>query len=202
MVTTIAPVVHGRRRSRYLLSLGLHALGATAAAAALGAALGGVGALARAAGTVLGANLGPGAPGAGAALLAGVALLYAARELLRVPVPVPQRHAQVPDWWRTFYPAPIAALLYGVGLGLGFLTYLRHGTLVAIAAAALVVADPVAGAALWAPFGAARGLSVAVGAIGPGPETAVERLESLATSPLPRLVNGGALVAVAVAALA
>ena len=120
MVGTITPVVHGGRRGRWAWSVALHALGAGGAAAAFGALLG-------AAGGVLGAPW----DGAGPLLVLAVAAGYTLRELVGLPVPIPERRRQVPVWWRTFFPPPVAALLYGAGLGIGFLTYLRHGTLVA-----------------------------------------------------------------------
>jgi hypothetical protein len=186
MVETIAPVVHGRRRSRWWTAVGLHVLGTTVAAGAFGAGLGAVGAL-------IGAPWGA----AGFGAVAVVAGVYAGRELLGLPVPLPDRHRQVPEWWRTFFPAPVSSVLYGLGLGVGFLTYLRHGTLVAVAAAAVAGGDPLIGAALVAPFGLARGLSVSVarsGTSGTAIAAVVDRLERLARSRAPALANGVALV--------
>jgi len=151
MVETITPVVHGGRRSRWGVVLALHVMGAVAAAAAFGAALAGVGSL-------LGAPWGA----AGVGVVGGLAALYLAREALGVPVPVPQLRRQVPDWWRTFFSFGPAAFLYGMGLGIGFLTFLAHGTLVVVSAAAVVSGRPLLGAALLAPFGLARGLSALV----------------------------------------
>lgn len=95
MVETIVPVVHGGSRRRYLASVALHALGATLAAAAFGALLGGIGLL-------LGAPWGL----AGAALVAVLSLVYAAREGVGLRVPLPCRRRQVPQWWRTFFSPP------------------------------------------------------------------------------------------------
>jgi hypothetical protein len=184
MVVTITPAVAGGSRARYLALVGLHALAAGVAAALAGALLG-------AAGGLLGAPWGH----AGGLALAGVALLYGARELVGLPVPLPQRRAQVPEWWRPFFSPPAAALLYGLGLGPGFLTYLSFGTLVAVAAGAVSSGDPLLGAALCAPFGLARGLSVVVGA--GAPWRALARLEELAATSVPRWSNGVALLLVA-----
>ena len=123
MVETITPVVYGGR-ARWAAALALHVLGATATAALFGAALGLVGGL-------LEAPWGR----AGAAFLAVVALVYALGELPRVTATVPQLRRQVPDWWREFFSWPLAATLYGAGLGVGFFTYVSHGTLVAVASA-------------------------------------------------------------------
>src|SRR5262245_40555248 len=112
MAETITPVVHGGSRTAWAVSVGAHVLGATVAAAAFGALLGAFGAL-------LGAPWGT----AGALAVAGAAAMYLLAEL-GPRVPVPQLRRQVPDWWRTFFPPRVAAFLYGVGLGPGFLTYL------------------------------------------------------------------------------
>jgi hypothetical protein len=151
MVETITPVVHGGRRDRWAQALAMHVAGATAAAAAFGALLGGTGAL-------LGAPWGS----AGIVVVIAVAVLYLTRDVLGLPVPVPQLRRQVPDWWRTFFPFGPASFLYGLGLGVGFFTYLAHGTLVVVSATAVVGGRPLVGAVVLAPFGLARGLSAAV----------------------------------------
>jgi hypothetical protein len=193
MIETIAPVVHGERRSRWWFSVALHALGTTVAAAAFGAALGALGAL-------LGAPWGR----AGLIAVAAVAGAYALRELLGLQIPLPDRRRQVPEWWRTFFPPPVASFLYGLGLGVGFLTYLRHGTLVAVAAAALSSGDPALGAALVTPFGLARGVSVLVsrrGTTGAAIASTVDGLEEMAQGRLPAVSNGVALAALGTAAV-
>jgi hypothetical protein len=151
MVETITPVVHGGRRSRWAWLLALHVLGATAAAGAFGALLGVAGAL-------LGAPWGA----AGLALVASLAVLYLLREALGIPIPVPQLRRQVPDWWRTFFTFGPASFLYGVGLGVGFFTYLSHGTLVVVSAAAVASGRPMLGAVLLGAFGLARGSTAVV----------------------------------------
>src|SRR5262245_626159 len=130
MVETITPVVHGGSRKAWTGSLAIHVLGATLGAAGLGALLGGVGAL-------FGAPWGV----AGTFAMAMVAAAYVVAEL-GIRVPVPQLRRQVPDWWRTFFPHRLAAFLYGLGLGPGFLTYLTHGTLVVVALAAVASGSP------------------------------------------------------------
>jgi hypothetical protein len=192
MVETITPVVHGGR-GKWAGAFALHVAGATVAAASFGALLGAVGRL-------LGAPWGR----AGAVALAGGALIYAFHELPKVTVSVPQLRRQVPEWWRTFFAPPVTALLYGAGLGIGFLTYLAHGTLVVVAAAAAASGDPWWGAVLVGTFGFARGAS-AVLAHGVDTEEAgqelVERL--VARSDVARrAAHGAALVVVALAAAA
>ena len=145
MVETINPVVHGKRRGGWAVDVGLHIAGATIVAGAFGAALG-------AAGRLLGAPWGMGGP----VIVAAIALAYAAAEAAGLRLPVPQARRQVPDWWRTFFSRPVFSFLYGVGLGVGFLTYLSRGTLVAVASFAFASGRPVIGILVMAPFGLAR----------------------------------------------
>ena len=190
MVETITPVVHGGSRSRWGISLALHAIGAAMAAAIVGSLLAGAGAL-------LGAPWGV----PGAVLVVAAAALYVAREL-GAPVPVPQLRRQVPDWWRTFFPPHLAALLYGLGLGPGFLTYLGHGTVVAVSVAAFASGRPLLGAAVLAPFGLARGLGpvLSFGVRSPSDAAAlVERLDRSASKARWRVANALALSMVLVA---
>ena len=190
MVETIAPVVYGRR-SRYITALTLHTLAATATAAVTGAVLGTIG-------LILGAPWGT----AGAVALAAVAGVYALREALRLPIPLPNARRQVPEWWRTFYSPPVAATLYGAGLGIAFLTFLSYGTFVAVAAAALVAGDPLLGAGLCAGFGFARGAAVAIAGLrSKDPGAAVSAVAGVGATAVPRVVNTTALVAVGLAVL-
>ena len=192
MVETISPVVYGTR-TRWAGAVALHAAGAAATAAAFGAAVATAGAL-------LGAPWGR----AGAAILAGVAVLYVVRELTGVRIPVPQLRRQVPDWWRTYFGRPLAAFLYGAGLGVGFFTFLGHGTLVVVTVGAASTGRPLIGALVMAPFGLARGLAPLVGAGSKGPEDGarlVDRLSSM-SGRLRSGLNGVALVTVGVAAAA
>ncbi len=148
MVETISPVVYGDRR-KWRAALGLHALGATGAGAGFGAILGGAGGI-----------WGSPHDRASLAVVGALAAAYAAKEALGVgALPIPQARRQVPNWWRTFFAWPAAALLYGAGLGIGFATYVAHGTLVVVSGAAFLSGRPLVGAILLAPFGLARGIS-------------------------------------------
>jgi hypothetical protein len=194
MVETITPVVHGGRNRRYWASVMLHVAATTLTALAFGAVLGGIGLLVRA----------PWGP-VGRVVVIAVALLYAARELFGMPVPVPDRHRQVPEWWRTFYSPPVAATLYGIGLGIGFFTFLTFGTFVAVSIGAFLTADPARGALIVGPFGLARGLSVILAAGARDQEAAsavVDRLQDVGRGPAGRVTNGLVLVGVAAAAAA
>jgi hypothetical protein len=188
MVETITPVVHGGRTRRWAVALALHVLGAGLAAAAFGAVLG-------AAGTALGAPWGA----AGFVAIGALGVLYLTREAFGVRVPVPQLRRQVPHWWRTFFGFETAALLYGMGLGIGFLTFLRQGTFSVVSAAAIATGRPLLGALLVAPFGVARGLSATVASTSRTQEDGtalVGRLSSSASWVGWRVVHAGALVGV------
>lgn len=193
MVETISPVGYGDRRGTWLGAVALHALGATAAAAAFGALLG-------SAGSLLGASGGAVSLG----VVGIVAAVYAAREAFGLPIPVPAARRQVPDWWRSFFSWPAAAVLYGAGLGIGFLTFLANGGLVVVAAAAIAAARPATGALLLGAFGLARGLSPLVAWPVRSTEAGTALVDRLAASD-PRVwrwLNAGALASVAVASLA
>ncbi len=185
MAETITPVVHGGR-ARWLGALMLHALGASLTAGLLGATLGWAGGL-------LGAPWGR----AGLVALATVAAVYAIGELTDLRVPVPQLRRQVPDWWRTFFGRPATAALYGAGLGVGFLTYLAHGTLVVVAFAAIASGRPLIGAALMAPFGLVRGMSAAFSWGSDSPERSRALVDRLVSRPASRrrTMNGSVLLA-------
>jgi hypothetical protein len=138
-----------------------------------------------------------------AAAVAVVAALYAGRELAGIPIPLPDARRQVPERWRSQLAPGIASFLYGLGLGVGFATHLRHGTLVAAAAAVVAVGEPVLGALMLAPFGLARAATVLVARRVSSPRRLSrlsERLERLGLSPLPGWINGAALLALALAA--
>lgn len=175
MAQTITPVVHGGRPARWARVLGLHVLGATSSAALLGAALG-------AGGMALGAPWGV----LGIVAVLAVAGAYSLRELAGLPVPVPELRRQVPEWWRSAFSPGTAAALYGLGLGVGFATHLRHGTLVAVGVASVASGDSVTAAVAMGAFGLARSLAVGAAWLVPrrrnvGALTAA--LERLAVSP-------------------
>ena len=129
------------------------------AAFALGALAGGValfGTLAEL-GSLLGTD--GGRPAAVAAF--GVAAAGALAELRGVRIR-PQIRRQVPEPWRRVLPLPLAAVLYGVLLGLGFATFVLTLAVVALAAISLALGDPTLGLIVGAAFGAGRALPVVV----------------------------------------
>jgi hypothetical protein len=190
MVETISPAVHGGRNLRYWNTLALHTAGSSMSAIVVGLALGGLG-------RVLAAPWGRSRFFG----LAVVAAAYALREAGVLPLPLPSLKRQVPDWWRTFFSPPVAATLYGLGLGAGVLTFLSFGTYAAVVSAAVVSGDPLVVGLICAPFGIARGLSMSVAAA-PGDRSAVDRIEDIGATPWPRVANGVALSMIAVASMA
>jgi hypothetical protein len=179
MVETIAPVVHGGKNRSYWTAVLLHTLGTTLSAAAFGAVLGFVGSL-------LGAPWGT----AGLVALAVVAAVYAARELFNLPIPLPDLDRQVPEWWRTFYSKNVAAFLYGLGLGVGWLTYLSFGTYVAVMTGAFISGDPATGALICGAFGLARGIGASLSLV------TTDQLAVWGQSTWPRQTNAMALILV------
>ncbi|MFL5943902.1 MAG: hypothetical protein ACJ74D_09230 [Gaiellaceae bacterium] len=120
---------------------------------AVGACAGGVAAFGVLA--ALGAALGLRAPVAVAVVGAGAAVA----ELRRLRV-APQIRRQVPERWRRVLPLPLATLLYGVLLGLGFTTFVYTFALWALAALVLIVGAPVTGVLCGLAFGVGRALPV------------------------------------------
>jgi hypothetical protein len=175
-------------------SLALHVFGAVLSAGALGALLG-------AAGTMFQAPWGP----AGAVAVGLIALLFAARDLAGLPVPVPEFRRQVPERWRSVFSPEVAALLYGLGLGVGFLTHLRFGTLVAVAAAAVASGSPVTGALVLMAFGLARSLPIVLVGWARDDHTVrgvAHQLERVGAGRIPATVNGTLLAALGLVGIA
>ena len=88
-----------------------------------------------------------------AAIAATAALLEAGG--VRV---VPQIRRQVPESWRRVLPLPLAGLLYGVLLGMGFTTYVLSFAVPALAGVSTALGDPRLGLWLGVAFGVGRAL--------------------------------------------
>ena len=146
MLETFTPAVCGSRRRLYLAVAGF-ALGAVAASALLGALFG-------LAGSLLGVQ-------AAVWVVAGLALLGAARETGLVRLPLPQLRRQVPERWRFELPLPVWSVGYGAGLGTGFLTFQPVATFWVACAAAIALAAPLPAALAFAFYGVGRALMVA-----------------------------------------
>ena len=72
--------------------------------------------------------------GAVRVLLAAV-VVWAALHDLGLPLPLPYRQRQVPEWLRDLLPPGVTALVYGVMLGVGFLTLFTYSAHLAVLAA-------------------------------------------------------------------
>jgi hypothetical protein len=75
-----------------------------------------------------------------------------------VPLPRPQRRAQVPSGWRRLPPVAFTSF-YGALLGAGVFTYVPHATFYVVLAGAVVV-GPTAGAFLMLIYGISRAVPV------------------------------------------
>lgn len=103
------------------------------------------------------------AAGAGALLLVPAAALVLASIRLELQgriSPLPQRRLQVPRRWITWRHPSVTATAYGLVIGSGALTYLRHATAYALLALLLVMPSPVEGLLVGALYGLTRGSTV------------------------------------------
>lgn len=130
-----------------------HGLGYALGAVILGALLGAIGGLAGFTGF---------GTGLGLAVLAVIGLAYGAHQLDFVRVPYPQRRAQVPHDARHRFPKWVIGGLYGLSLGLDYLTYVQTPLLYMITAAAVLTGNIPEAIAIIALFNLGRYLPVAV----------------------------------------
>jgi sulfite exporter TauE/SafE len=143
MLASITPLGERGRRSNWRVTVTAFLVGATAAAAVAGAALGALGSI------VL-----PARPGLAVLLVAiGVAIV-----LDGLPIAVPGPRRQVDERWLDRYRGWVYGVGYGAQLGLGVTTIVSSAaTYVAVLAAFLTASAP-AGAVVLGCFGAMRGL--------------------------------------------
>ncbi len=90
---------------------------------------------------------------------AGVAIAAAAAEARGLRI-APQIRRQLPERWRWTMPLPVAALLYGVLLGLGFTTFVLSFGVWALGGISLALGDPQVGLVIGAAFGVGRAIPV------------------------------------------
>jgi len=95
-------------------------------------------------------------------LLALVGLIYGAHQLDFLRVPYPQRQAQVPHDARQRFRKSTIGGLYGLALGLNFLTYVQTPLLYFVTLAALLTGNVVEAIAIFAVFNLGRFLPIAV----------------------------------------
>ena len=144
-----------------------------------------------------------GAGGRAAYLIAaGIALFAAALEARGTRI-VPQIRRQLPEHWRRMMPMPVAAVLYGVLLGIGFTTFVLSFGVWALAGVSLAVGDPSLGLILGAGFGLGRAIPILVLAPLAGRPAGIRATELMCERPGVYLgLRRGDAVALVVAALA
>lgn len=153
MVHTIAPVVYGQGSSEscsqrhWLAAMVLHIAGAMGSAVLLGGLLGAIGAA---------IPLGSARHTWGAALLGALCVLYALHELQVISLPHPQWRRQVQAQWRSRSHRHVTALLFGMQLGVGYVTFVSVATLYVVTLAAVVAGSVGYGALLFGLFAGAR----------------------------------------------
>ena len=188
MVETIGPGGHDGGRGATLAACTTFAAGALAAGAA---AFGALAAAGHAAGTPV------------MTIAVVVAALGAAADAAAVPVR-PQIRRQVPEPWRRTLPLPLASLLYGALLGLGFTTFVLCFGTWAVAAIVFAVGDQHLGLVAGCAFGAGRALPIVLLAPLARGRLGSALLETMAGRPvalrLTRLLVAGSLAVVAAAA--
>src|SRR5919198_623108 len=165
MVETFTPAVCGSRR-RQRIAVVSFALGAVAASALVGAALGALG-------QIIGLRV--------AAVAAGLALLAAAREAGLIRLPLPQSRRQVPERWRAELPLPVWSAGYGAGRAVMAVWPRRRGADPTAAVeelasrhGALLRANVAALVACAALLASAQAVDAAVVSMGPGLDPSVQ----------------------------
>jgi hypothetical protein len=144
-----------------------------------------------------------GAGGRAAYLVAAaIALLAAALEARGTRI-VPQIRRQLPEHWRRVMPMPLAAVLYGVLLGIGFTTFVLSFGVWALAGVSLAVGDPGLGLLLGAAFGLGRAIPILALAPLAGRPAGIRATELMCERPgVYRGLRRGDAAALAAAALA
>lgn len=135
-------------------------------------------------------------------IAAGIALFAAALEARGTRI-VPQIRRQLPEHWRRVLPMPVAAVLYGVLLGIGFTTFVLSFGVWALAGVSLAVGDPALGLVLGAGFGLGRAIPILALAPLAGRPAGIRATELMCERPGVYLgLRRGDAAALAVAALA
>jgi MFS family permease len=146
MLASITPLGERGRRSRWGITVTAFLLGATAAGAIMGAALGALGSLALSGAIGWRARL---------TVLAGALIAAVTLDLLRA-VPGPRR--QVNERWLDEFRGWVYGLGFGAQLGLGITTVVSSAATYAAIVAAFLTGEVVRGALVLGCFGLVRGL--------------------------------------------
>lgn len=89
-----------------------------------------------------------------------IALLAIARELGWVPYPIPQLKRQTKDLWARLFPRKVAAMLWGLDLGLTFTTRITFSGVWVLVIVTILVGKPAFGAVLFVLYWLGRALSL------------------------------------------
>lgn len=154
MVGTIVPVGYGRSRRKWLLAAIIYTIGTGVSSFILGVVLAALGQF------VLRIDVELTTPAL--FVLAIIALLYGIHEFGIVHMPYPQLKRQVPLRWRYELPHYITPLAYGIGLGVGYGTFIAVGTLHVVALGAFLAGTPLLGGIIFASFGLGRALPLLI----------------------------------------
>jgi hypothetical protein len=170
---------------KYLVWLVLWIAGHATGGVLFGAALGGLG------------NLVPLTSAAQCVIIGGLCLLGALFEFGWMTYPLPHCRRQVSRLWMLRYPWSFVAFGYGIQLGCGVATRIKHATFFVVLGCALLSGSAAAGATIVGLFGVVRSLPAALS--GPWLVSPLDALAwSQALEPYTRLVhraNGVALLA-------
>ena len=194
MLSSITPLGERGRASRWPVTATAHLIGSALGGTALGALLGGAGAL-------LPLER-PAVAAAALLLLAALAVLAVAVEVGRLPQ-LPTWHRQVDEDWLHRYRGWVYGFGYGAQLGVGVVTIVTSPLLYAALSLAVLTGSPGAGAVVGLAFGTARALPVLAMRRVSTPDrlgAVHRRVEALA--PAGRRAAAGTLSAVALAATA
>jgi len=150
MLASINPLGERARDRRWGVTVTAYVLASTLAAGALGALLGGAGAL---------VDLGPGGTAAAVLALAALALAF---DLGLGGLRLPTVHRQVDKDWLGRYRGWVVGAGFGAQLGLGVITIVNTAAVYLTLALALLTGSVAAGATVGATFGAVRALVILV----------------------------------------
>lgn len=150
MLASIHPLGERARDRRWGVTVGAYVVASTAAAALLGAALGGIGNL---------LALGPGLTAALVVLLAAGALAF---DLRLGGLRLPTIRRQVDEDWLGRYRGWVVGVGFGAQLGLGVVTIVNTAAVYLALALALLTGSAGAGALVGATFGSVRALLILV----------------------------------------
>jgi hypothetical protein len=149
MLGSITPLGERGRNSRWAVTMAAFVVGSAAGGAALGTALGSLGAVAR-------TGIAWWTPTVSLVVLGTVALAGAALDARLVPVPMPTVRRQVDERWLQRYRGWVYGLGFGLQLGMGVVTIVTTATVYAAFAAALLSGSTLRGAVIGGTFGVLR----------------------------------------------